>query len=290
MGLELWPLLEWRRRRIRQGGWRGPKVKRESLARVRDLITAEGPKTLSDLDSARGSGWERQSPGRWACEWMLSVGELACVQRDSRWRRVYSLSAAVIPEPLRSQDLDEEECFRRLIDISLKALGVATVSSIADYLRLPKRAVSQVLGDSSYRRLRIEKSAEIWYGHDSLDTSVPRDTSIITALSPFDSLVWTRPRQQEIFGKDYRLESYKPADKREFGYYGMPLLQGEQIIGRIAVRRNAQKLLIEAQELDNPVATVDYEQLLGTLLEWSGCSEISLSTARHKKEKHHDYL
>lgn len=76
------------------------------------------------------------------------------------------------------------------------------------------------------------------------------ETGSITLLSPFDSLIWTRSRQRELFGKDYRLEVYKPAHKREFGYFGMPILCDERIIGRVAARVKDGGVTIENLEVD----------------------------------------
>jgi uncharacterized protein len=88
----------------------------------------------------------------------------------------------------------------------------------------------------------------------TLDSAVPAlDEEAATLLSPFDSLIWTRPRQARLFGKDYRLEAYKPAAAREFGYFAMPVLRGHRICGRMALRRADGLVQVENEEWDRGV-------------------------------------
>ncbi len=91
----------------------------------------------------------------------------------------------------------------------------------------------------------------------------------VVPLSPFDSLVWYRPRLLRLFGKAYSFEAYKPAAKRTFGHYFVPILVGNQIVGRVSPRRNKGTLLIEAQEFDSPADQVQAQAAIHLLHEWS---------------------
>jgi uncharacterized protein len=69
-------------------------------------------------------------------------------------------------------------------------------------------------------------------------------------LSPFDSLIWHRPRSRRLFGIGYVLEAYKPPANRECGYFGMPVLRGSSIAGRVAIRRRGGYAYLEGYQLE----------------------------------------
>ena len=69
----------------------------------------------------------------------------------------------------------------------------------------------------------------VWMAPEA-DPAVKVDDDAVTVISPFDSLVWTRERQERLFGKDYRLEA-KAAAKRTFGYFSLPIVRGPDIVG-----------------------------------------------------------
>lgn len=274
VAMTLWPHLEWRRRRIREKGLTGPEVDPACASRVINVIRAEGPMTLSQLESARGAGWDRQSPSRWACEWLLSVGDLAVVDRNEKWQRVYALPEWVIPDELLGRQLSDDECIRSVVHTSLSALGVATTKDVADYFRIDPAAAAQVLSDSNARPVSVEGSADVWYVSPGATVGA-FDADSLLPLSPLDSLVWTRRRQQALFGKSYLLESYKSPAKREFGYFGMPLLRGTELVGRVAARRKGMELRIEALQTDYPIEPHHLERLFALLGRWSGCPMVS---------------
>lgn len=242
----LWPYFAFRRRRFRDHGWRGPKVDPTACAAVRAAVAERGQVTISDLGGAKGSGWERSAPAKWAAEWLLATGELVCVARR-RFSRVYQ-SAAVLPDDVQ-YDADDDECLARLVQVALDALGVGTSADVADYFRLPLGPVREHLHLYHRTRVRVEGWREpAWLSHDATD-ALPVDDEACTPLSPFDSLVWYRPRAQRLFGVDYRLEAYKPPAQRQCGYFGMPVLAGNRIIGRVALRTRGGMAQVEGFQL-----------------------------------------
>ncbi|KXK59548.1 hypothetical protein AWW66_23705 [Micromonospora rosaria] len=234
--LRSWPLFAFRRRQFQAGRWTGPTIEPEAVAHVRGLVDDRGAVTVRDLGGSQGSGWDRSSPLKWAAEWLLATGELACVRRRA-WMRQYARSTDVIPADVRHDELDDESCLRQLCHIALRALGVATADDIADYFRMPSRLVARIMPTLPGV---VPVTVETWtapafttaYHLDTAPVHVPP----LTVLSPFDSLIWHRPRMQRLFGVAYKLEAYLSPDRRECGYFGLPVLHDGQIVGRVALR------------------------------------------------------
>lgn len=203
---------------------------------VRAAVADLGEVTITDLGGARGSGWERAAPAKWAAEWLLATGEFVCLKRRG-WSRVYQASAAALPADLLNKEPGDAECIAGLVEIALAALGVATADDIADYFRLPKAVIADYLTDQEkVEAARVEGWPEPVWVLPAVLAAPSLDLQACRPLSPFDSLIWHRPRARHLFGVNYLLEAYKPAASRQCGYFGMPVLAGTQITGRIALR------------------------------------------------------
>ena len=270
--LQLWPLFAWRRRRVRTHGWSGPEVDLQACVEVLARLRAEGPLTLSDLGGTTGSGWERTSPARWAAEWLEKTGDLVVRHRRS-WRRVYAPVEQALPADLLNTDLDDADCTRQLVQIALAALGVATAGDIADYFRIPITSVDTALGELDPPRIAVGGWKEPAWMHNLEAEAEAGSAAEPTPLSPFDSLIWHRPRQLRLFGRNWLLEAYKPAAKRSFGYFGMPILAGTELAGRIAPRRAGGALAIEAVEWEGPKPS-RLTRAVETLRRWTETSTI----------------
>ncbi|MGY2011966.1 winged helix-turn-helix domain-containing protein [Nocardia gipuzkoensis] len=272
--LRLWPLFGFRRRRYLTKGWSGPSVDPDACEYVRSVLADRGRATISELGGARGDGWNRESANKWALEWLLAIGEVACVSRRG-WQRVYQPVENVIPAELLHADPDDQACLSALVVLAIDALGVATTDDIADYFRLPSQAVAQALAQlPEAMPARVESwPMPAWVASSAL-TPAPIDEAASTPLSPFDSLIWHRPRMRRLFGVEYLLEAYKPAAKRECGYFGMPVLTGSSIVGRIAIRVNKGQAVLEgwhAVDNDQPNELLN---ALETACRWAGAHNV----------------
>lgn len=271
-----WPLFAFRRRRYAAKGWTGPAVDPGAVEHVRAVLHERDAVTISDLGGAKGSGWERSSANKWALEWLLATGELACVRRRG-WQRVYQRAESVIPHDLLHAEPDETECLRSLTRLALQALGVATADDVADYFRLPARKVAACLPTlEEAQPVRVEGWQEAaWVSLEALN-SPQLDPEACTPLSPFDSLIWHRPRMRRLFGVEYLLEAYKPAAKRECGYFGMPVLVGATVVGRIAVRVSKGTAVIEGHQLVEGHDPEHLRQALITICHWADANVVPI--------------
>jgi uncharacterized protein YcaQ len=272
--LSLWPLFAFRRRHFAAQGWTGPSVDPDAVKHVRAVLTERTAVTISDLGGAKGSGWERSSANKWALEWLLATGELACVHRRG-WQRVYQRAEKIIPEDLLRAEPDDAECLHALTRLAVQALGVATTDDVADYFRLPPRKVAACLAElEEAEPASVEGWTErAWVCRTALNTP-PIDETRCTPLSPFDSLIWHRPRMRRLFGVEYLLEAYKPAAKRECGYFAMPVLVGHSLVGRIAVRISKGHALIEGHQLVDGQNPAHLRHALALICEWANAHSV----------------
>jgi uncharacterized protein len=132
----------------------------------------------------------------------------------------------------------------------------------------------RVLEEKRFRALGVRLDGGEWHVHpDALDGKVPART---TFLSPFDRLIHDRDRAEALFGFHYRLEMYVPKAKREYGYYVLPILRGDRLVGRIdpVFDRKAGVLRINSVHWEPGVKPVSLDRPLRDLARWVGAGSI----------------
>lgn len=227
---------------------------RQDLAdKIMELLATRGPLSLPqmDLDEDVSRGWN-WSAGRSALEYLVLTGQVVCVER-SGWTRVYDLPHRVIPPDLLRQELPREEALRGLVRRAVHAMGVASAQDVAEYLRMSiQRAENLLTGLEGLEATRIEGLEHQYFTPPEAPTPADPDDDRATVLNPFDNLVWDRRRTQILFGFTHTLEAYKPASRRQFGYYTCPVLVGTDLIGRVALKadRKNRRLIVEGSWLE----------------------------------------
>jgi uncharacterized protein YcaQ len=283
--VETYPLLRWRMARAREGRgvWSSlaafGREQPDAVRRLRDTIAANGPMSASAFESSKGSGgWWGWSDVKRGLEYLFWSGVITTSSRRSSFERVYDLAERVLPANIyNAPEMTEAEAQRQLFRIALRAFGVATEADLRDYFRLSpadsKARVDELLeaGDA------LPVSVESWKQPAYLDParSIPRRIEASALLSPFDALVWHRPRTARLFNFDYRLEIYTPAHKRIHGYYVLPYLLNEELVARVDLKadRAASTLLVNAvhfeaaaaRQIVTPRLQADLEALAGWL-------------------------
>ncbi|HET6878054.1 MAG TPA: crosslink repair DNA glycosylase YcaQ family protein [Jatrophihabitans sp.] len=256
------PLLRWRMRRAHLEHWAGVRrLAREKPGLVEEmfrLVAEQGPIVAGDTGIPRpaprpGHMWNWHE-GKTALEYLFYEGRITTAKRVN-FERYYDLAERVLPaEVLAAPEPPEPEAIRDLVRISARALGVATEADIRDYFRLSHRASKQAVEElvAGGELVPVEvagwgAAAYLWH-----EARRPRSVAARALLSPFDSLIWFRERTLRLFGFHYRIEIYTPGPQRRFGYYVLPFLLGENLVGRVDLKsdRHAGALRVQSAWLE----------------------------------------
>jgi uncharacterized protein YcaQ len=276
--IEEWPHFAFRRRARRARGhrWHVMEDAGRSCSAVLDRLKADGPLTSTELGGAKNGGpWWDWSETKIAVEWLLDTGDVVCTERRG-WKRVYDLAERAVPDALLHDDTDDAECMRRLVAQAGAAMGVATRADLADYHRLKGDQVDAVIADTGLVPVEVEGWGKRAWADPAALAEVPRGRHRTTLLSPFDSLIWDRPRTERIFAFTHRLEAYLPKPKRIHGYFAMPLLAGGRLVGRVDPAREGKTLIARQVSLDGPKAVRPMADALREAAQWVGCDTVRI--------------
>ncbi|MCY3618116.1 MAG: winged helix-turn-helix domain-containing protein [Acidimicrobiaceae bacterium] len=239
------PLLRWQKQRAEQGDtWKNlvELAHRESqyVAEVLAQV-AERPLTAGELTDPRrrdGEWWGSRSLGSIALDWLFRIGAVG-IRRRGNFTKEFDLLERIVPAAVLARPTPSAgEAQRELLVRSAEALGVGSATDLIDYYRLPVREGRTQLREVVDSGLLAEVAVEGWtepaYMHPG--ARLPRSVDALTVLSPFDPIVWNRDRAARLWNFDYRIEIYVPAAKRVYGYYVLPVLDGEQLVARLDVK------------------------------------------------------
>ena len=270
-----WPLFAFRREDFRKRGKRWHEVPTDAVALVKQRLRDEGPLMTKDLGGGRRGGpWWDWSDVKVAVEWLLDVGEVT-VSRRVGFQRVYDLTERVIPSDLLGREPEESECLAALVGRAGRALGVATVTDLADYYRLSSEQVREALPATGLVPVGVQGwRAAAFADPDALAQLGVRARTRPTLLSPFDSLIWDRRRTARLFDFTHRLEAYVPAPKREHGYYAMPVLAGTDLVGRVDPVREGPVLHARQVSIDRRSAIPAVAKAVVAAAGWVGCESV----------------
>ena len=249
-------------------------------------VQERGPMIVSELrDPGQRTGpWWGYNKGKIALEWLFAKGLLTIAGRRN-FARIYDLAERVIPsEYLNASALPPEKAIGELLRISVKALGVGTARDIADYYRIHPQVVSGPLRELEEDGQLVKVSVAGWnepaYVHSG--AAVTDDVEATALLSPFDSLIWKRDRTERLFGFRYRIEIYVPQAARQYGYYVMPFLMGDQLVARVDLKADRQEstLLVKSAYLENGqdsgLVASELAPQLTAMSQWLGLEQVTV--------------
>ena len=257
--VEIQPLFRWKMNAARTG-----KIKHWGLTsfyadnkafvkRILKHVEANGPVTARELSTrtTKKSSWWDWDEAKTALEYLFLTGQLMSCGRGSDFARIYDITERVLPSKiLDTPTPTENEARKQLLVRAAKAQGVATLTDLADYYRqktaVIKPLVNELVEQGDLREVTVDTWVEKAFVHRS--AKPPKKLYATALLSPFDSLVWCRPRNERLFNFHYRIEIYTPKEKRKFGYYVLPFMMNGELVGRVDLKadRANSKLLVQS--------------------------------------------
>ncbi len=208
------------------------------------------PSRVFENKAKAGSGWYSSgwTSGRDVAQlldYLWITGKIMVAGRSGTLReKLWDLSERCLPDWTPRNRLSAREAVRRAAQRSLRALGVATRQQINQHFtrkRYPhlKETLQALQTEGVIEQIRVADDSAEWFIHGEdvplLDQLEHADYTFerTTLLSPFDNLICDRARTAKLFNFDFRIEIYTPQHKRQYGYYVLPILHGDQLIGRI---------------------------------------------------------
>jgi uncharacterized protein YcaQ len=275
--IEDYGLHKWRMAQYREAHpWRGnvvaryPGLREQILERIRE----EGPLGSRHFEGEGGGGMWNWKPAKEMLEALYSSGELAIAGRAG-FQRLYELPERVIPPEQLDAAVPTEAEFKQGFALrAVRARGALTERGIAEHCRFRGGAaavrphVDALERDGLVRRLTVEDggSPVVVPTEAELDGAVPNGGVL---LSPFDNLVWDRDFLERVFGFRHVIEVYKRGHERIYGYYVLPFLFRDRLVGRADLKtdRAASKLSVRAFHLEPGVRpTTALEDAFGRAL------------------------
>ena len=272
--IELYPVFEFRRQEYQENHpWWGKllNANRDLARQIVQRIRDEGPLRSADFEGESSPEMWHAKPAKKLLAALWSAGELSVRQRRN-FLRTFDLTERVIPDDWRSRPVAADESIRRLLLLALEGHGWATTGTLASTWRLRnlRPQIEQALADLIDAGQIVpctlqdgENSKKGWVRPEDLELAARlrrvrprRDRGVL--LSPFDPVLWDRPRVLQLFGFEQVLEIYKPAAQRVYGYYCLPVLAGDRLIGRVDLKADRKKGILNAlaihYEDDSPSA------------------------------------
>jgi uncharacterized protein YcaQ len=258
---EDWPLFAWARQRYRRNHpWFGdvealhPGLSEQILEQIRE----RGPVSSRDFDGEGSGTMWNWKPAKVALEGLFSAGDLVIAGRVSGFQRVYDLPERVLPrEVLDAPEPTEDDALRELVLRAVRARGPLTEGAIAEHWRIRGRSarirpiVDGLAADGLVERLGVDDGGAVVVAEAGTDLDPPRPGAAVL-LSPFDNLLWDRPFARRVLDFDHVIEVYKPAPQRQYGYYVLPFLWRDRIVGRVDLKseRSEGALVVRALHLE----------------------------------------
>jgi uncharacterized protein YcaQ len=282
------------------------------LEAVMQRIRSEGALTAKDFahpdDRKRGAWWDWK-PAKTALELLFWRGELMITERRN-FQKVYDLTERVLPPGTDTRAPGERETADYLITQALEALGIAGAREIHDYLQpaaardsiyravawdVLARALDERTEEKAVIPVRIEGREDVCYalaGTADRFAVPPKSKGSVHLLSPFDNLIIERDRAERLFDFPYMLECYTPAPKRVHGYFVLPVLFGDRLVGRVDPQadRKSGRMILRSVALEEGFRPADaffakFARALAAFAAFNGCDAVVIGKTRPAKIK-----
>lgn len=268
---------------------RDQKLMHELLARIR----SEGPIRSRDVEGYKKqrAGWWDWKPAKQALEQLYMEGDLMVSSRAG-FQKTYDLTERVLPSHTNTQMPSLEEFAEHLLEQQLRCHGLVTLKGLT-YLRrntelrkAVKNLVSAKLAQGTLEQVQVSNGEVFLLEAGALERFVPPSSNRLLILSPFDNSVIQRDRLKALFQFDYQIECYLPEAKRQYGYFCLPLLYGDEFIGRMDAKahRKTGHLEIKAlhfhpHQFDDELVIAAWVEAIIAFSQFQQCQTVSLTQA-----------
>lgn len=275
------------------------------MRRVLDRVRLEGPLQTRDFEApanARSSGWWDWKPAKRALEQLFMQGDLMVTGR-SGFQKIYDLPERVLPDGVDTRTPTVEEYADHLIEAQLRATGLASVRIGVYQRQTPglRQAVTRILQAAEARGELLEVTLQtpngagetVYADPEIFATRAPPARATARLLSPFDNAVIHRQRALSLFDFDYQLECYVPEAKRRFGYFCLPVLYRDRLIGRADCKAHRNQARLEVKRLfiehsawlerDGEAAAAAVAEAFVELAAHNGCQAVTLGVVEPRE-------
>ncbi len=269
---------------------RDQKLMDELMARIR----SDGPIRSRDIETknaTKSAGWWDWKPAKKALEQLYMEGDLMVSDREG-FQKTYDLTERVLPSHVNAQMPSWSEFAAYIVDQQLCCHGLVSLNGLTYQRRNPelrqavKDVVAEKLAQGSLEQVQLSSGEVFILAMGALEREIPPQKSRMLILSPFDNSVIQRDRLKALFQFDYQLECYLPESKRQYGYFCLPLLYGDEFIGRIdckAHRKTRQleikSLHLEQYNFDEDFLITAFVEAITQFCDFQNCDSVSLNKA-----------
>ncbi|WP_137904667.1 winged helix-turn-helix domain-containing protein [Chryseobacterium sp. 2VB] len=282
---------------IKRGESRYYNADHRVMEYVRDIIRNEGPKRARDFEneSHKAGSWWNWKPAKLALERLFMQGDLMISGRVGM-QKTYDLTERVLPSSIDTTEPTPLEFAEYLVKTNLRAYGFTTLKQIThlrkgnDVKKDVKKVLQTMLEEGLISQVKTEGLSSVFMLNHVLEKTFDPGNSNIWLLSPFDNAIIHRDRIKQIFDFDFRLECYTPKEKRQYGYFCLPILFGDQFIGRVDCKAHRKEKKLELIHLHIENNTVDIGLWLKPFVEtvkrfavFNGCESLALTQVSPSK-------
>ena len=270
-----------------------PKV----MQYILETIRAEGPKKARDFENEtkKAGSWWNWKPTKGALERLFLQGDLMVCSRN-RMQKTYDISERVLPLNINTTVPTDLEFAEYLVNTYLQAYGFTTVKQITHLKtgELIRKNVDEILNsmlpNGTIQEINIENLPSVFVLNELLEKSLNKVSPTIRLLSPFDNSIIHRDRVKHLFDFDYKIECYTPKEKRQYGYFCLPILFGDTFIGRVDCKAHRKEkqfeiihLHIENLNLDIELWKKPFIETIRRFATFNGCESIKLTNVSPPK-------
>lgn len=283
----------------RQTSWFYTDEGRSITDHVLSRIRSEGPLGTSDFKATenkkRGSWWDWK-PAKQALEMLFDMGKLMVTERR-HFQRIYDLTERILPPETDTSLPSADEMAQFVVRRVLADRGFATVSDMRWGWNRPciDRVLQELTDSGEIVPIQVVGREEPFYAlAEALAASRKRSREVkrLHILSPFDNLLRDRKRLDWLFDFDFKLECYLPESKRQYGYFCLPILWGDELVGRMdpkADRKN-KVLILRSLSFERGFQAFDailplFARKLSAFAQFNGCENVVIEKTSPTKAR-----